>query len=231
MTATPFAAPPSPPPPPMDWPNIPIDPVPLVLSPPDWLILTVPPETAVPPAPPNAMMPLLTPAVPPPPPMACAEIPCEDWPVVEIDDWLLIVTVPLAPPIPASAPALPNSSKLPVVTPPTPPMDWPRMPMESSFLVWMEPPVVVTVTASPAPPLPAFSGVKSMRPLLVSTPPPAPPWLIAEMPCDCTPLVWMLALPFMAMLTVPPLPPTAPLLSSRPAPPLPPSVITLTPGR
>ncbi|CAM3893087.1 hypothetical protein ACMU6081_15980 [Achromobacter mucicolens] len=104
--------------------------VPPVVSVPDWLIVTVPPATAVPPAPPNATMPLLTPAVPPPPPMACADMPCEDCPVVVIEDWLLMETEPLAPPIPASAPALPNSSKLDVVVPPMPPIDWPRMPME-----------------------------------------------------------------------------------------------------
>ncbi len=70
-----------------------------------------------------------------------------------------------------------------------------------------------------------------MMPLLVSTPPPAPPRLLAEMPVDCTPLVLMVALPLRVTFTVPPLPPAAPLLSSRPAPPLPPCVITLTPGR
>ncbi|MDT4822755.1 hypothetical protein FQZ97_559680 [compost metagenome] len=127
-------------------------------------------------------MPLLGPAVPPPPPMACATMPCDEAPNVVMPVRLSILTVPLAPPLPAFAPASPNSSKLPVVVPPMPPMDWPRMPIELSPWVLIVPPAilfvaspVVTVTAPPAPPTPAFSGVKSTRPLLVSTPPPPPP--------------------------------------------------------
>ncbi|MNL08396.1 hypothetical protein D3C87_1291140 [compost metagenome] len=91
---------------------------------------TVPPATALPPAPPTETSPALAPAVPPPPPMACATMPCDDVPKVVMAVRLSMLTAPLAPPLPASAPALPNISKLPVVVPPMPPIDWPRMPIE-----------------------------------------------------------------------------------------------------
>ncbi len=117
-------------------------------------------------------------------------------------------------------------------SPPPPPMDWALMPSETPESVSMLPPLPTT-TLPPSPALPPLDPKPTMVKPVLLPPPPKPPMLVAKMPSEKPPTVWMVEPAEVVTVTVPPWALLPPLLAvqtidASQAPALPPSPPMLT---